>query len=116
MDHLSPGRNQKVRQPSGNETPVEAGAKLGFSIAQIMGFMGAKKPRNEVDIEDNRKSHSSAIFAAENEIGTASRSTAASKLCAGTSDNKEEAILPQPPKLWRPQPFRDFGGPHQTSR
>ena len=54
--------------------------KLGFSIATIMGFMGTKSSEKDVkeDIDIEPKVE------------------------------KDEKPLPPPPKLWRPQPFRDF--------
>ena len=71
--------------------------KLGFSIATIMGFMG-KKSDEEEKIGDKE-----AEIAADDEtIEVVSDSTT-------IKDEKPSNLLPPPPKLWRPQPFRDLG-------
>ena len=69
--------------------------KLGFSIATIMGFMG-KKSDQEEKIGDKEE------IAADDETIEVVSATA-------IKDEKPSNLLPPPPKLWRPQPFRDLG-------
>ena len=70
-------------------------SKLGFSIATIMGFMG-KKSDQEEKIGDKEE------IAADDETIEVVSATA-------IKDEKPSNLLPPPPKLWRPQPFRDLG-------
>lgn len=61
------------------------GHKLGFSIAQIMGFMGKKKEEAKVEKQE--------ILDDEDEA----------KPISNYQEGGQQQ--PQPPKLWRPQPF-----------
>ena len=69
------------------------------SIAQIMGFMGTKSQSEEAVDEVKTKEESQ----------------------QPQSEAKREAINqhhqpPSMPKLWRPQPFRDYSGMPPTSQ
>ena len=71
--------------------------KLGFSIAQIMGFMGKKKSKDEKE-----KSHCGDDLVASSH--EEEKNLAVVKNVAASTATQ----FPAPPKLWRPQPFRDF--------
>ena len=68
-------------------TDEDQASKLGFSIAQIMGFMGAGE-RNKKKPDLNQSAMAQVVV---------------------NNDHHH------PPKLWRPQPFRDLAA-HPASR
>ena len=92
-------------------------SKLGFSIAQIMGFMGSKTnvataaaTASTVSQDLETKSNS------ETEIAIKASSPCSSPLLQDHSRGRQQTLQhqpilahhQQPPKLWRPQPFREF--------
>ena len=90
-------------------------SKLGFSIAQIMGFMGSKTnvaaaTASTVSQDLETKSNS------ETEIAISASSPCSSPLLQESRGGPQTLHQHQPilahhqqtPKLWRPQPFREF--------
>lgn len=94
---------ESKQEKVGQETFQQQSNKLGFSIAQIMGFYG-KKPQPNTDEERPRSP----------QIAISQRSQQSS----ASSSHHQPTLSTQPPKLWRPQPFRDFSasGSQQSTR
>jgi hypothetical protein len=104
--------DSESKQEVGEETLPRYESKLGFSIAQIMGFMG-KSSSSATAAAPEAKEDDEKIVEDEATIGKSeSPSTTASALEFATSFGGTRMMASQapPPKLWRPQPFRDFVG------
>ena len=80
---------------------------MGFSIAQIMGFMGSGGVGGTKSQSENEEKTKEEQKRSQPHFEMASNGT-----------NAVVAEQPQPlplmPKLWRPQPFRDYGISHSS--
>ena len=93
-------------------------SKLGFSIAQIMGFMGNNSGGIGGGSTKSQSVEDKEIKTKEEDMKRPQQThfEMASNHGANTvaAEHSQQQPLPLMPKLWRPQPFRDYGISHSS--
>ena len=109
--HFFPVLGHFVTTEAENSLPAtfQGQSKLGFSIAQIMGFMGNSGGTKSSQSEDNEeKTKEEFQKKPQNHFEMAPNGT--------NTVAVDQQPLPLMPKLWRPQPFRDYGISHSSQQ
>ena len=93
-------------------------SKLGFSIAQIMGFMGNNSggigggSTKSQSVEDKEIKTKEEDMKRPQQTHFEMTSNHGANTVA--AEHSQQQPLPLMPKLWRPQPFRDYGISHSS--
>ena len=100
------GHQQTCSEAASEATEAVEANKLGFSIATIMGFMkSGKTPHNEPKKAHCSEEDLEEIAKAKPDLGHLASSQGQQRALQA---DEAGGGFPAPPKLWRPQPFREF--------